>query len=271
MKYVLFFALLFALANAAEREPSPQEIIQRSVVANESDWKEAPRYSFVNREVDTKHDDGKVIKTSEVLMIDGSPYYRLIAVNDRPLSKEQQAREQEKLQQEITRRQQESRRERNHRIARYMKERNQDHIMMKEMANAFNYDLEGEQRLDGHEVWVLKATPKPGYLPVNHEAKVLTGMRGKLWIDKASYHWVKVEAEVVKPVSFFGFLAKVGPGTKFELEQEPVGENLWLPKHFAMKVNATALGFLNEDSSEDDSYRNYRLQPQVVANLQSPE
>jgi hypothetical protein len=51
-------------------------------------------------------------------------------------------------------------------------------------------------------------------------------MQGKLWIDKDSFQWVKVEAQVMHPVSIEGFLAKVEPGTHFELEKEPVATDM---------------------------------------------
>jgi hypothetical protein len=60
----------------------------------------------------------------------------------------------------------------------------------------------------------------------------------------------------------------VGPGTKFVLEQAPVVDNLWLPTHFSVKVNATAFGFISENSTEDDTYRDYHLMPNSVANAQ---
>ena len=48
------------------------------------------------------------VKTYEVLMVDGSPYNRLIAINDRPLSQGDQAEEERKLRDEIRRRKHES-------------------------------------------------------------------------------------------------------------------------------------------------------------------
>jgi hypothetical protein len=36
-------------------------------------------------------------------------------------------------------------------------------------------------------------------------------MKGKLWVDREQYQWVKVEAEVIKPVNFGYFIAKVAP------------------------------------------------------------
>src|SRR5207245_279160 len=123
-----------------------------------------------------------------------------------------------KLQQEIYSREHEPKRGRDRRMAKYSKERDQDAAMLREMADAFDYTLVGDQNLDGRDIWVLDATSRPGYHPKNRETKMLIGMKGKVWIDKATYQWVKVEAQVVKPVSVYGFIAKVGPGTSFVLE-----------------------------------------------------
>ena len=110
--------------------------------------------------------------------------------------------------------------------------------MMEQLTKALDFKLAGEQKLGAQDVYVLKATPHPGYEPPNNEAKVLTGMEGKLWIDKQTFQWLKVEATVIRPVSIGGFLAEVEPGTHFELEKMPVAGNIWLPKHFAMKSQA---------------------------------
>jgi hypothetical protein len=115
------------------------------------------------------------------------------------------------------------------------------------MNAAFNYTLVSETRVDGRDVYQLAASPKPGYVPRDRDARVLPGMKGMLWVDKDTFQWVKVEADVTKPVNFYGFLAKVRPGTRFELEQEPVAAGLWMPKHFSTRVYALALGFINEN------------------------
>ena len=94
---------------------------------------------------------------------------------------------------------------------------------------------------------------------------MLTGMRGTLWIDQATYQWVKVEAEVFRPVSMYGFIAKVEPGTRFILEQQPVNEKVWLPKRLQVTVRATALGLFKENSTEDDSFHNYQPMPGALA------
>ncbi len=259
----LAVAFLFAAALYAGQPNGidVRDVIKKSVAAMEANWKEAPKYAYVERDVESKKDEQKTVKTYEVTMLAGSPYNKLIALNDQPLSKEMHQVEDQKLQAEIWNRQHESPRQRSHRIDKYLKERNQDQSMMREMCEAFDFKLVSESSLNGREVYQFDATPKPGYVPQSRETKMLSGMRGKLWIDKETTQWVKVEAEVTRPVSFYGFIAKVYPGTRFELEQEPVSGNLWMPKHFSVRVNAWALGFINENSTDDETYRDYRPMP----------
>jgi len=191
------------------------------------------------------------------MMILGSDHHRLVAINDKPLTPEEVAAEQARLDQVIAQRQSESQAQRTQRIAKYEKERKRDHLMMEQLALAFDFKLLGEKKLGPYDVYELQATPRRGYQPPNSEAKVLTGMEGKLWIDKQSYQWVKVEAEVVRPVSIAGFLAQVQPGTRFELEKMPVDDDIWLPKHFSMKAHAKVLFLFNHRAQDDETYFDY--------------
>lgn len=250
--------LLLLLLSAAEgasyfQLPDIATIIRRSVAANEADWNAAPQYNYFERD---RMNGGT--KTYQVLMIDGSPYQELMAVNGRPLSAEEQRQEQQNLDQVISRRRSESASDRAQRIAEYERDRRRDHLLMEQLTQAFDFHLLGERRLDHHSVYLLQATPRPGYQPPNTDSEVLTGMQGRLWIDEATYQWVKVEAMVVHPVSIAGFLAQVQPGTRFELEKMPIADGIWLPRHFAEKSNAKILFLFRRHSQEDDSYFNYQ-------------
>jgi hypothetical protein len=137
------------------------------------------------------------------------------------------------------------------------------------MANAFTYRLLGEDRIEGRSVFVVEATPRPEYRPPDTRAKTLTRMRGKLWIDKAEYQWVKVEAEVTAAVSLY-FVARVGPGTRFSLEQMPIGNNLWLPKRFTMQTKVTVFG-VPYQRREEETYSDYQLVDPNTANAQGEQ
>ncbi len=238
---------------ASSTNPSVQTIVEKSVQANQADFKAASEFSYRERDLTANGS-----KTWEVMMIDGSPYQRLIAVNDEPLSKEQDGKEREKLSQVIARRKAESAEQRRQRIAKYEQDRRRDHVMMQQLTAAFVFKLIDRRTINSRQVYVLRATPKPDYRPPNMAARVLPGMEGELWIDTETYQWVKVTANVLHPVSIEGFLAQVEPGTEFELEKMPVSDGIWLPKHFSMKSHARVLHMFTRNSQEDDTYSDYK-------------
>ena len=248
---VLLCLLSVGLPAAAQ---DAQSIIQRSVQANETDWAADPQYDHY----ETDQEDGNPPQTYEMRMILGTPYKRLVAVNGQELSPEQQQAEQRKMQKAIAHRQAETPEQRAQRIAQWERDRKRDHLMMEQLTNAFDFKLLGEQRLGSHEVYVLKATPRPGYNPPNMQAQVLKGMQGKMWIDTQTFQWVKVQAKVIEPVAIQGFLATVEPGTHFELEKAPVGDGVWEPVHFSMKSQAKVLFLFHHRSQENDVYFGYR-------------
>ena len=105
---------------------------------------------------------------------------------------------------------------------------------------------------------MLEATPRPGYVPPTRDTKVLTGMEGKLWIDTKTFQWVKVEAKVVRPVWIEGFLARVDPGTQFELEYAPVTNEVWLPTRFAMQSHAKVMFLFPRRGRANEVYFAYQ-------------
>jgi hypothetical protein len=242
--------------------PDAAEIVRRSVAVNTADWKAQPEYSYCARYRKSKvdaagHASVEQAKTFQILMIEGSPYERVIAIDNSPLRRDQQQQEQVKLNREIAQRQSESAAQRQARISKYESGRAEEHMLMQQMIEAFNFRLTGEQEVDGVDCYVLDARPNPAYQPPVQKARVLVGMQGRLWIDKEHYHWVKVQAEVINPVEFGLFVAKVKPGTRFELQQAHVGD-VWLPKHFSESVNASVLGFYGLHSSEDEEFSDYK-------------
>ena len=243
--------------------PDVQTIIQRSVEANTGDWKAAPDYAYFERDR-----QGTGTTTFEVSMILGSPYRRLAAVNGKQLSSKDQEKERQKLGEAIVQRRNESEWERAQRIAKCQRDRKRDHLLMEQLTKAFDFRLLGEQELGGHDVYALQATPHAGYKPPNTEAQVLTGMQGELWIDKKTFQWVRVEAEVTHPVSIEGFLARVEPGTRFELEKMPVTGDVWLPTHFAMNSRSRILFLFSHKTQEEETYFDYeKTAPIQVANV----
>jgi hypothetical protein len=245
--------------------PSVQEIVSRSVANNQVDWKAAPEFTYITHEVVTKG-DRQTDRTYRVLMIEGSPYNELTASNGKPLSAAEQKREKAQLQRVTEQRHHESPEARQQRIAQYERGRRQDHELMADMVQAFDFKMGGLQIVDSRECYRIDAEPKPGYVAHSRDTRVLKGMKGTLWIDTSAYQWVKVQASVFRPVSFGLFIAKVQPGTAFELDYAPVGENIWEPVHFVTRVKSAVLHFWSNNSTDDNFFSNYRRAPAAEAN-----
>jgi hypothetical protein len=197
-------------------------------------------------------------RTSAVLMIEGSPYYRVVQVNGVDLPPAQEAAEQKRLTSTIQRRQHETSDERAKRKAQYQKERHGDRELLEQLTEAMNFTFAGQEMVDSHSVDVFEAAPRPGYVPKSMQMQVLPGMKGKLWIDQTSFRWVKVQAEVVKPVSIAGFLARVEPGTRFELQERPINPGIWQPRRFTMQSLAKILFLISKSSEAHETYFNYK-------------
>lgn len=227
-------------------------LLKKSMETFEAYWNAAPDYEYV--ETDQQRDGGT--KTFQELMVLGSPYERLIAINGQPLSSEQAAREQHKLNAAITRRRNESQQEKQQRLAKAEQVRKRDHALIEEIPKAFDFEYLDEKQLAGR-AYVLQAIPKTGYRPPNRETEVLKGARGQIWIDKQTYNWVKAEAEVIRPVSIVAYLSRVEPGTRFELDMAPVSDKLWMPSRFTMKARAKVLFVIPHEASQDESYYGY--------------
>lgn len=251
----LMLALIASVA-AQEAPPSaidPAEIVRRSVEANQKDWNQLPHYDYFVREIEPRGS-----KTYLSRMILGSRYNELVAVNDQPLSPEGAAREKQRFENELSARQNETPERRRERIERFEKDRKRNEFFMSQLGLAFDFTMVKTDQIDGRRVYVLAAKPRSDYRPPNMEAKVLTGMQGTMWIDAEDFHWVKVQAQVVHPVSIEGFLARVERGTRFELDQTRIAEGVWLPRRFLMASHAKVLLLFSKSNREEETYSGYR-------------
>lgn len=249
---LFIFALPVVTMHSAQVQPDIPEIIQRSVTANDKDFTAQPQFNYKE-----KDSEGNSVKIFQVTMIDGSPYQRLLD-NGEPLSPALAAAELKKEKKIAAERRAQTPEQRKKRIADYAKQRTRDHAMMSQLSKAFDFKIAGTRKVDERTVWVLTATPKRGYRPPNLDCQVLRGMQGEMWVDQETYEWVKVTAQVIRPVSIEGFLAQVEPGTRFEIEKTPVAAGIWQIAHFSMQSRAKVLHLIKRNSAEEDWYYDFQ-------------
>lgn len=220
-------------------------------------------YTYIEREEEHKL-DGKGAtksvesKTHEVMVLYHEPVERLIAKDDRPLSAKDAAKEDERIQKIVDKRKNESEGERKKRLEKEEKAREDDRQFVREVTDAYNFHLAGIENLEGRDTWVIDAEPRPGFEPHSKEAKILPKFRFRVWIDKADTEWVKLDADCIDTVSFGWFLARIHKGSHIEIDQTRVNEEVWLPKHVSLTLDARLALLANVNVQEIVTYRDYK-------------
>jgi hypothetical protein len=223
-----------------------REIVRKAIDLDRRNAALEQNYTYLQREETRELDAADkpkrvTIRTVNIQTIDGSPYRRLVARNDQPISAEEQKEEEEKLRFNIEARRKETPEERMRRIAEWHRREDRRREPLKEVPEAYDFKLTGEETVDGTPCYAIEATPKPGYKPKSAAAAVLTVLAGRIWISKKDNGWVKAEMEARDSVSLGGFLLRLGKGSRIDIEQTPVSEGVWLPKLAEIKFSARLL------------------------------
>ena len=236
---VLLFSALGLITGAGLQAQDPLEIVRRSVERDWTDYAGVKNYTYRQRTDFRQYaEDGKLSasrkETREILILGQRPYRRLIARDDRPLSGTETRKEQEKLNREVAKREHESAAQR----AQYEKERAEDRQFIREIPEAFTFRLDAVESVSNQPAWVIEAEPKSGYRVVHSGAKIFSKFRAKIWIEQATYHWVKVDAQALEPL-WLGFgLLRVAPGGMLRFEQTRVNDEIWLPSSILVRADA---------------------------------
>lgn len=264
--------ILFGVVSVLSAQDA-REIVRKSVELDQSNWQRMKDYTWIARQTDRVLDPSGQVKSQkteewETVVIYGEPHHRMLERNGKPLSSDDQRKEQEKLDQAVAKREGETPAQRARRESQFEDQRQKDREFLREVPDLFDFKLLGDEKIDGHDVWVISATPKPGAQPKRGDAKPLLKVRAKVWIDKAEYQWVRLEAETTATISFGLFIARLAPGAKLEFEQTRVNDDVWLPKREVVR-GAARLGLVKKLAGEEETtwnnYRKFQVDSKVVA------
>jgi len=227
--------LLALIPLAAAWAQDPRELVRRSIAQDQLDWVRMKDYTWQAHSVERHFDGhGKVESTKreawETLMLDGQPHRRNLERDGKPLSPDEQRSEQKKLDQAVSKLSSETLADKQRRMEEAEKQRQREFAFLSEIPDLFDLRFEGESTVDGRPVWVVSGTPRPGAKARSRDAKMLLKVRGRMWIDKATYQWAKVEVETTDTISWGVFLARLNPGARLTFEKTEVNPELWLPK-----------------------------------------
>ena len=275
--WLLLLAACCALAQPGRPDEDARQIILRSANRDQSDL-EARRkdYTYLMRteqhSLDSSGRAGKTeSETYEVLILYGRPFQRLIEKNGKPLSPGEERKQRQKMDKEVARRKNETAEQKEKRFREENKGLRQQREILEEVADAFDFHVLGEEEVDGFATWVIQAEPKPGYQPRSRQTKILRNFRGKLWITEDDYRWVKVEAEVVRPISLGLVLARLNPGTTLAFEQRRVQREIWMPSQVRIRI-VGRLALLKKFNAEVlvtySDYRKFQADSRITGTME---
>jgi hypothetical protein len=271
----VFFAAGAAaiLACAGLGAQDPREIVRKSVELDQANWLRMKDYTWIACETERHLDSRGQVKSQdsrawETVILYSEPHRRILERNGKPLSSEEQEKQQQKLDQAVAKLERETPAQRQRRLDEFAKERQKDREFLGEIADLYDFHLDGEETVDGHDVWVISAVPRLNYQPKHRDAKALLKIQGKLWVDKAEYQWVRLEAETTGTIAYGIFLARLNPGAKLFFEQTRVNDEVWLPKREVMSGSGR-LGLLKKIALEQEltwhNYRKFQVESKILS------
>jgi hypothetical protein len=241
----------------------PKEIVRRAMEIDRRTLDLARNYTCQQREVIKHLDKQGNVKSTEVKTYDigfyyGEEYSRLIMKDDKPLDDKEKKKEDEKLEKFLAKYRNESTEERQKRADKEKKERQESRAYRLDVANAYYFSIVGEEELEGVNTWVIEATPRKDFKPTQPHADILKKIKGKMWIDKKEYNWIRVEAEATDTISFGLFLFRIHPGSRFNFQQMHLNDEVWLLRHLYINGGARIALLKNEAIEQEDTFSNYK-------------
>jgi hypothetical protein len=240
-----------------------KEIVRRATEVDHHNFERAQKYTCTQREVIKHLDKHGNVKSTEIKTFDinfyfGEFYARLVQQDDKRLSEKEQKKEDEKLEKFLAKRRNENEEERQKRAEKQRKEREEGRAFVRDVQNAYDFRVVGDEQVSGEDAWVIEATPRKDFKPTQPHADILKKIKGKMWIEKKDYNWVKVEAEATDTISFGLFLFRIHPGSRFSLENAHINNEFWGLHRLIINGSARIALLKNEIAEQEDEFSNYK-------------
>src|SRR6267378_1187621 len=232
-----------------------RQIVGLSVAATERSWQAPDHYTYMERDEDRRLDSVGQVKSETVdvtrtILVNGAHFEQLMQHNGQLPS----AKEQKKSAEDLEKLKHETPIEQTARLRKDQKNRS----FLRDILEAFDFHLIGEEVVGGRPAYVLQATPHAGYHAHGKFGKMFSKVEGKLWVDKQDFGWIKVDGEVTQSFSMGIFVARVLRGSHIILEQTCVGDAVWVPKRLEMRASAKILFLKSLDIDRILTYSDYR-------------
>lgn len=207
------------------------------------------------------------LKEYTFFYLDGDEVSTLVKKDGKPLSAEEEKKENEKTQKEIQDIQKnQAKKEAKEEKAKEegKQDKDKDDPDIETFLRACQFVNPRRERFRGQDVLVFDFEPNPEYKPRNLPEKVISKLAGVIWVDEKAHDVARLEAHFVGDFRFVGGLvANLQKGTSFVFEQEYVNNEVWLPTYMQFQVGVRVLlvkGFRASGSIRYSDYKKFNVQ-----------
>ena len=192
----------------------------------------------------------------------------LIAVNDKPLTPEEQQAEDNHLASLMNNPEQLRKKE-----AREKEDEDRSLRIVKALPDAFCYEYAGAENSaaglgkPGDQLVKLKFKPNPAYTPPTHVEQVLTGMQGELLIDKETRRLARIDGLLFQEVTFgWGILGHLNKGGHFRVQQGDLGlgDGAWGITEMNLNLSGKILVFKGLSIVSDEVLSDFHSLPKQL-------
>jgi hypothetical protein len=232
---------LLALAVSAAAQPAApglslaqaQALVQRALageLTTAQDTTHPMRYRL--RKVSPR-----VTSTKQILETKDGDVARLLANFDKPLSPEDEQKEQARLDALLA----------DPSLQKHRKQGEQGDMsivlkLLRMLPDAFLYDYAGAGNGPAGPVEKFSFRPNPSFSPPDMETQALTAMTGELQIDSAQQRVARLEGHLNQDTNYaWGILGKLDKGGSIVIDQVNVGDHQWRIARVQMKMDLRIL------------------------------
>ncbi|MGB8459599.1 MAG: hypothetical protein WCE50_17890 [Candidatus Acidiferrum sp.] len=226
--------------------------------------------------------DGKVKKTEvseyTFFYLNGDEVSTLVKKDGKPLSDEEQKKENEKTQKEIAdiqKRQtkKEAQDEKAKEEGKDKKGKDDDDVGIETFLRACQFVNPRRERFRGRDVLVFDFEPNPEFQPHKMVERIVHELAGVIWIDEHAHEVARLEAYFVGDFRVAGgLLANLQKGTSFVFEQSYFNNEVWLPTYEEAHVGVRVLlmkGFNVNAVTRYSDYKKFNVQ--TLSTIEKPK
>jgi hypothetical protein len=189
-------------------------------------------------------------ETREMTFYHGHRIWRVVAKNGKPLSGDDQAKEDRRVETMI----------RDIEAGRKVDlPYNQRRIKLSDLLRLSRFSGARRERFRNRDVIVADFEPNPDFKPANSGEAFAHNLAGSIWVDEKDLQVARVEFQLVNAFKVAGgaFFA-MRPGSRFVAEQDRFFDEVWLPTYSEVTISARAMLFASFGVNQKITYADYR-------------